>query len=78
MNFPKVGESGSGKTTTGLCTLHLTKSNEGVIRLEGYDVRDVMQPGITEPPDLYLLNYRSINLEIFNSCVRPEIIKNIG
>jgi oligopeptide/dipeptide ABC transporter ATP-binding protein len=33
-----VGESGSGKTTTGLCTLGLIESTEGVVQLEGMDV----------------------------------------
>ncbi len=38
-----VGESGSGKTTTGLCTLGLTKPTEGQILLQGEDVLDLAQ-----------------------------------
>ncbi len=38
-----VGESGSGKTTTGLCTLGLIESTEGVVQLEGLDVFEMAE-----------------------------------
>jgi len=37
-----VGESGSGKTTTGLCTLGLVESTQGVVQLDGENVFEMV------------------------------------
>lgn len=44
----------------------------------GLKISEATQPGLTEPPEIFLLNYCNIHMVRFNSIIYPEMVSRVN